>query len=184
MRYQFGGHQEKAAVVEGLQRSGCAQGARVVLEKPFGRDLSSARELDAILHGVFPESSIFRIDHYLGKEPVQNLMYFRFANSFLEPFWNRNYVHSLQITMAENFGVEGRGKFYEEAGAIRDVVQNHMLQVTALLTMEPPINPSAEARGAETARVLLAARPLSPAKSSAVSFAATGSRRRCARLDG
>jgi glucose-6-phosphate 1-dehydrogenase len=151
------------AVVEGLQRSGCAQGARVVLEKPFGRDLSSARELDAILHGVFPESAIFRIDHYLGKEPVQNLMYFRFANSFLEPFWNRNYVHSVQITMAESFGVQGRGKFYEEAGAIRDVVQNHMLQVTALLAMEPPINAGAEARRAETARVLQAARPLSPA---------------------
>jgi glucose-6-phosphate 1-dehydrogenase len=150
-------------VIEGLQRSGCAKGARVVLEKPFGRDLTSARELDTILHGVFPESAIFRIDHYLGKEPVQNLFYFRFANSFLEPLWNRNYVRSLQITMAEKFGVQGRGKFYEEAGAIRDVVQNHMLQVAALLAMEPPINATGEARRAETARVLQAIRPLVPA---------------------
>jgi glucose-6-phosphate 1-dehydrogenase len=150
------------AVVEGLQRSGCGQGARVVLEKPFGRDLTSAGELDTILHGAFSESAIFRIDHYLGKEPVQNLLYFRFANSFLEPFWNRNYVQSVQITMAENFGVQGRGKFYEEAGAIRDVVQNHMLQVTALLAMEPPISASAEARRAGTARVLEAMRPLCP----------------------
>ncbi|MBV9319074.1 MAG: glucose-6-phosphate dehydrogenase [Mycobacterium sp.] len=149
-------------VVTGLQRSGCAAGARVVLEKPFGRDLASARELDTILHGVFPESAIFRIDHYLGKEPVQNLIYFRFANAFLEPFWNRNYVQSVQITMAENFGVQGRGKFYEETGALRDVVQNHMLQVTALLAMEAPINASAEARRAESARVLLALRQLSP----------------------
>ena len=148
-------------VVEGLQHSG-SEGARVVLEKPFGRDLTSARELDGILHGVFPESAIFRIDHYLGKEPVQNLTYFRFANSFLEPLWNRNDVHSVQITMAENFGVQGRGKFYEETGAIRDVVQNHMLQVTALMAMEPPINATAEARRAETARVLEATRALTP----------------------
>ncbi len=152
-----------ATVVEGLQRSGCARGARVVLEKPFGRDLASARELNTILHRVFPESAIFRIDHFLGKEAVQNLMYFRFANSFLEPIWNRNYVHSVQITLAEDFGVQGRGRFYEEAGAIRDVVQNHLLQVTGLLAMEPPISGDAEARRAETARVFQAMRPLAPA---------------------
>ena len=125
-------------VVEQLGKSGCAKGARVIVEKPFGRDLESAQALNETLLSCFDESSIFRIDHYLGKEPVQNLLYFRFANTFLEPIWNRNYVESMQITMAENFGVQGRGAFYDEAGTIRDVVQNHLLQVLSMLAMEPP----------------------------------------------
>jgi glucose-6-phosphate 1-dehydrogenase len=147
-------------VVTMLGSSSCAKGARVVIEKPFGRDLQSALTLNQTLHQVFDESAIFRIDHYLGKEPVQNLLYFRFANSFLEPVWNRNYVASVQITMAERIGLEGRGRFYEEAGAIRDVIQNHLLQIIAFLAMEPPVRFARDALRDEKVKVFRAMRPL------------------------
>ncbi len=150
-------------VVSGLGRAGCAKGARVVLEKPFGRDLPSAEALDRTLHEVFAEADVFRIDHYLGKEPVQNIALFRFANTFLEPVWNRNYVDTVQITMAESFGVQGRGGFYDGIGTIRDVVQNHMLQVVSLLAMEPPAGHDRESFRDEQVKVFRVIRPLAPA---------------------
>jgi glucose-6-phosphate 1-dehydrogenase len=151
-----------ADVARHLASTGCNNNARVVVEKPFGRDLESAKSLNATLHKCFPEPSIFRIDHYLGKEAVQNLIYFRFANTFLEPIWNRNHVKHVQITMAEHIGIEGRGRFYEEVGAIRDVLQNHLLELVALLTMEEPVSDDHDALRDAKLRAFQAMQPLSP----------------------
>jgi glucose-6-phosphate 1-dehydrogenase len=151
-----------ATVIKELGSSGCARDGRVIVEKPFGHDLPSAQALNVTLHSVFEESSVFRIDHYLGKEPVQNLVLFRFANSFLEPIWNRRYVESVQITMAESFGVQGRGAFYDANGAIRDVVQNHLLQVVAYLAMEPPLTTYPESIQDEKVKVFRSILPLDP----------------------
>ncbi|MGZ4690460.1 MAG: glucose-6-phosphate dehydrogenase [Acidimicrobiia bacterium] len=149
-------------VSESLGRCGAADNARVIVEKPFGRDLASAIELNRIIHTVFPETAVYRIDHFLGKEEVQNIIYFRFANSFLEPIWNRNYISSVQITLAEDFGVQGRGSFYDEVGALRDVIQNHLFQVVALLAMEPPQGMGDKALRDAKERVFAAVERLEP----------------------
>lgn len=151
-----------STVIEGLGASGLASHARVIVEKPFGRDLASARELNRVALSVFPEDSIFRIDHYLGKEAIMNILYFRFANSFLEPIWNRNFVSSVQITLSEEFGVQNRGSFYESAGCLRDVIQNHLFQIVALLAMEPPAYQGYSAVHTEKCKVFQAMRPLHP----------------------
>jgi glucose-6-phosphate 1-dehydrogenase len=149
-----------ATVTEGLAAAGSVDGARVVVEKPFGRDLASARELNQILHRHLPEERIFRMDHFLGKEPIQNILYLRFANALLEPIWNAGHIRQMQITMAEDFGVKGRGAFYEEAGAIRDVLQNHLLHVLALLAMDAPAVHTPDATRQERTRLIQAIRPL------------------------
>ncbi|MFZ0247162.1 glucose-6-phosphate dehydrogenase [Candidatus Binatus sp.] len=149
-------------VIKGLGAANLAEHARVIVEKPFGRDLASAQELNHVAQAVFPQDSIFRIDHFLGKEAIMNILYFRFANSFLEPVWNRNYVASVQLTMSEEIGVDGRGAFYESAGCLRDVVENHLFQVVALLAMEPPAGRDFGAVHTEKAKVFQAMRPLKP----------------------
>ncbi len=149
-------------VIRGLGAAGLTAQARVILEKPFGRDLASARELNRVARAVFPEKSIFRIDHFLGKEAIMNILYFRFANSFLEPIWNRNCISRVQLTLAEDFGIEGRGSFYETVGCLRDVVQNHLFQVVALLAMEPPAYRGFGALHAEKFKVFRAMPPLAP----------------------
>src|SRR5580698_2375164 len=151
-----------ATVSQALSRSGCAENARLVIEKPFGHNRATALALSRLLESLFPEENIFRIDHYMGKEPVQNIVYTRFANSIFEPLWNRDHIGSIQITMAEDFGVQDRGHFYDETGAIRDVVQNHMLQVLAQLTMDPPTGEEHEAMRDQKAALLKAVRPLDP----------------------